>query len=267
MVLTATACGEKNSPPRSEAKAESDFRSAASPSLEKPLPVTSPLQGCGEVPRAGKKLAWLPGSLPLPEGSRHVRDLSTQKMRKEGVIAVPVSLIDWADFADKSLPEAGWRVVGGDAEVGEVDRGFRKGRQTGLFRAQSPYCDLEWSELKVQYGQTGPRCPGSDDLCGYKFEGFLPPISMTEINRVKAGSEIVFRWRLKGPDGQPVTDLGVFVAGYFSPPNLGSSSSLKYGVDAFELRVFTVEKWAGSTKVFTLELDDGTIYKGKFRFT
>jgi hypothetical protein len=51
--------------------------------------------------------------------------------------------------------------------------------------------------------------PGdSADVGAWDFQGFNSPVDMPpDLNAVKAGQSVPFRWRLVGADGAPVTDL------------------------------------------------------------
>jgi len=88
---------------------------------------------------------------------------------------------------------------------------------------------------------------------------------------IRAGEELVIRWRLKDPNGKPFQELAAVVAAQIQEPTEGASVSLKFGESLsnaegdYRLSIFTVPDWAGTTKIFTLLLDDGTVHQATFK--
>ncbi|MCA1844814.1 MAG: PxKF domain-containing protein [Actinobacteria bacterium] len=232
----------------------------------------APGKKCAPVPPAAPALGWLPGDLPLPPGSRALPEAPgsttpADPRLHEGTVAMPLALDGVVGFLTGQWPPRGWSPGGGDSELGEADRSFRRGRESLSARIRSPYCDAGWSEVTLRYGVGGPACPaGTPSPCDYRFEGFLPPVSARAVNAARAGDPVVLSWRLADPAGRPVTDLTAMVENHFSAPNQGSSSSLRYQGDHFALTVFTAKDWAGTSKTFTLTLSDGTTHTAAFRF-
>jgi hypothetical protein len=75
----------------------------------------------------------------------------------KGVWAVKASLRDFVRRTALGEWRArGWSLGRGDAETGEADDDFRRGRQAGTFRARTVYCDTGWTELVVTFTSGAP---------------------------------------------------------------------------------------------------------------
>jgi hypothetical protein len=117
----------------------------------------------------------------------------------------------------------------------------------------------------------------------YMFLGFYRPVdNLPTVNSANAGRAIPFKWSLKDANGNFVSDLATAVNyGYGSVTNCSGSTdaieeyadagstSLRYDASAnqFVLTSKTDKAWAGSCKIFTLVLADGTRHQAKFSFT
>jgi hypothetical protein len=103
----------------------------------------------------------------------------------------------------------------------------------------------------------------------YRWSGFLSPVSNTTTNKVNAGATIVFKWTLKDFSNAYVKSLNVVTNKSFSglkPPD--ATYSLKYDpvANQYVLNAKTPTGWKGSTRTFTLTLNDGTTHTATFKF-
>ena len=109
---------------------------------------------CQEVPSEPAAIAWLPGDLPLPDGSFAVEELPEQSGLRRAILAVPVTYDEFARYALGAWPDRGWILGRGESELGEAETSFIKGATYGAFRARNVYCGGDWSELLLALGST-----------------------------------------------------------------------------------------------------------------
>jgi hypothetical protein len=113
----------------------------------------------------------------------------------------------------------------------------------------------------------------------FDYTGFFSPISNPPtLNLVKAGSPVIESFSLAGNQG-----LGIIASGYpkvqaISCTTLATSGSatsmpavLHYGTAAFPTRYYlgwsSEKAWAGTCRVVTIRLNDGTDHAAYFKFT
>lgn len=117
----------------------------------------------------------------------------------------------------------------------------------------------------------------------YTFEGFYRPVdNLDMVNIAKAGQAISFKWSLRDAGGSDVTDLAAVTSYGFGELSSCSgttdkieeyastgATSLRYDEEAnqFVLTAQTSKSWAGTCKMFTLVLADGTMHQARFSFT
>jgi hypothetical protein len=112
----------------------------------------------------------------------------------------------------------------------------------------------------------------------YDFSGFFSPVSNTALNQANAGRSIPVKFNLAGNQG-----LGIMAAGspYSQQVTCGSttptdlqetgtagSSSLTYDASSNQyVYVWKTESsWAGTCRVLTVALIDGTTHTANFKF-
>lgn len=100
----------------------------------------------------------------------------------------------------------------------------------------------------------------------YDFDGFRPPVSSSEINRVVAGQTIPIKFALRDADGIVVTSLDAVSAYGFDGLGPAAAYTLEHDGEQYVLRADTPKAWASSTRTFTLRLDDGTTHTARFAF-
>lgn len=117
----------------------------------------------------------------------------------------------------------------------------------------------------------------------YVFQGFYQPVdNLPTLNVAKAGQAIALKWSLQDAGGNSLGDPAAVASyGYSTLASCGGggdaveeyasagSTSLRYDATAkqFILTSKTDKAWAGTCKVFTLVLADGTRHQAKFSFT
>ena len=113
----------------------------------------------------------------------------------------------------------------------------------------------------------------------YDFSGFFRPVSMTDLNAVKAGRSVPVLFSLGGDQG-----LDVIAADYprsvqvpcssiddadaVEPTSTPGESGLTYdaATDQYHYVWKTDSAWAGQCRQFVLKLDDDTTHRAYFRF-
>jgi hypothetical protein len=121
--------------------------------------------GCVAVPNEGAALAWLPKTVPLPEGTYPVSEKATASTIHVGVLVVPMSYTDALRFILAEFPKAGLQMGPGESEHGEAENTFLDGTKAGQFKLRNVYCDTSKTELTLTYGDTVEGLPelGSDE--------------------------------------------------------------------------------------------------------
>jgi hypothetical protein len=101
----------------------------------------------------------------------------------------------------------------------------------------------------------------------YRYVGFGPPVDSDPESR-NAGATIPFKFELADFDHTEITSLSTVADYGFSPAGGGVTWALSYDheKDQYILRARTPKTWAGTTKTFTLLLDDGTSHTATFEF-
>ncbi len=112
----------------------------------------------------------------------------------------------------------------------------------------------------------------------YNFTGFFSPVSNPPtLNNVNAGRNIPLKFSLSGNKG-----LGIFAVGYpvsqqvscsTSAPvselletNSPGDSTLTYSPDTYHYNWKTESSWAGTCRVLTVKLNDGSTHTANFKF-
>src|SRR5438477_4420159 len=113
---------------------------------------------CQPLPQPGAPPAWFPDDLPLPAGSYAVGEIAGAPATfHKGVWAANASLRDFVRHVALGQWEArGWRLGRGDAEAGEAEDDFHRGKAAGTFRARAVYCNTAWTELVVTFTAEAP---------------------------------------------------------------------------------------------------------------
>jgi hypothetical protein len=115
----------------------------------------------------------------------------------------------------------------------------------------------------------------------YDFDGFFQPVDNANPNSAKAGQTVPVKWRVQ-MDGSAVSDPESFVSLSSVKVNCGTldgasdlieevaptnSSGLIYQNDGYwQFNWKTVKSWAGSCRIMTVELSDGTTHSASFTF-
>ncbi len=114
----------------------------------------------------------------------------------------------------------------------------------------------------------------------YQVAGFFQPIDMTAVNSAKAGQTIPAKWRLTDASGALVSDPASFVSatssGVSCATNLPADvieeyttggSGLLYNADGtWQFNWKTPKSYAGTCRVFSVKLADGSQITAKFQF-
>jgi Bacterial Ig-like domain (group 3)/YDG domain/Galactose oxidase, central domain len=115
------------------------------------------------------------------------------------------------------------------------------------------------------------------------FIGFLPPIdNLPTFNSVKAGQTIPVKWQLKDYNGNLISDLGTLASpngltsanincGGGTPDDVEELASPGGTVFRFDGTQFiynwqTSRPWAGTCRIMTVRLSDGTTHTAQFKF-
>ncbi|HEX8188757.1 MAG TPA: immunoglobulin-like domain-containing protein, partial [Pyrinomonadaceae bacterium] len=112
----------------------------------------------------------------------------------------------------------------------------------------------------------------------YNFTGFFSPVSNPPaLNEVKAGQGVPVKFSLGGNQG-----LNIFAAGYPASQQVGcannvpinvleetdtaGTSTLSYSGGTYTYNWKTEKSWAGTCRVFVIQLNDGTTHTAYFKF-
>jgi hypothetical protein len=98
----------------------------------------------------------------------------------------------------------------------------------------------------------------------YGFTGWQPPIANRRPTSAQAGQALPFKWQLTDPFGKPVTDLSV-VTGYAFDQS-GATFQLAFSDGQYVLVGNTPKAWAGTTRTFTLSLNDNSTHTATISF-
>lgn len=158
ILVMATACSRSgtDAAPSATTGPSTTPPTAVVPSTVVPLP-GPPRVGvtaCRPTPPPGAApLAWLPPDLPLPAGAYAVEDSTSAANPglSSGLLVVPGSLHDWVRFTNAEWHKAGWIQGRGEAEAGEAENTYVRGREGGAWRVRSAFCDERFSELLLIY--------------------------------------------------------------------------------------------------------------------
>lgn len=152
MGITALGCGSDRAPEAAPGlrTVGSGAPSSASPLGARQGPYAGP---CIDRPAAAAPIAWLSElAPPLPEGTYPIVELPHAVFHR-AVVAVPLEYDAFVDFVSKQWPPAGWLLSqGGEAEPGEAEDTFIRGKSFGAFRARRVYCEDGWSEIVLTIG-------------------------------------------------------------------------------------------------------------------
>ncbi|HEX9890511.1 MAG TPA: hypothetical protein VGB28_00415, partial [Actinomycetota bacterium] len=118
---------------------------SATPATTQPAPTAAPtdlptLPPC-EYPEEVAFPEWIPKDLPLPEDTYGMDSLEPLAGYERALLVVPTTLDLVTTFVLERWPEEGWVLGTGDAEPGEIEDQFQKGKAVGAFKAQSVFCD------------------------------------------------------------------------------------------------------------------------------
>jgi hypothetical protein len=112
----------------------------------------------------------------------------------------------------------------------------------------------------------------------YNFTGFFSPVdNLPVLNQVKAGQNIPLKFSLSGNKG-----LGILAAGFPASQQVSCStnvpindmeetdnpgnSTLTYSPDTYHYNWKTEKSWAGTCRVLTVKLNDGSTHTANFKF-
>ena len=94
---------------------------------------------------------WLPGDLPLPEGTYAFEHLDKAGDYHRTLFVVPASLEEIATLVLEEWPKAGYILGRGDAEPGEIENFFTKPPAAGAFKANTALCTPGYSTMLLIY--------------------------------------------------------------------------------------------------------------------
>lgn len=100
----------------------------------------------------------------------------------------------------------------------------------------------------------------------YTFDGFRPPVNDDNVNTVQAGQAIPFKFALRNAEGEQVTGASALKEFTFDGTGAGAEFQLTHDGKQCVLVAKTPKAWAGTTRTFTLRLDDGTRHTATFAF-
>jgi predicted outer membrane repeat protein len=168
----------------------------------------------------------------------------------------------------------------GDPAFSDAAQPFDQ-RGSGFPRVQHDRLDIGAFEFACPAGQdydvAADECVSAD---GWVFGGFLPPVSGTSVNAVKAGQAVPVKFSLGGDRG-----LAIFAAGSPSAPAVpcnagdptdevtqvvsagGSSLSYDASTGVYTYVWKTDKAWANTCRRLTLSFTDGSTHTASFRFT
>jgi alpha-tubulin suppressor-like RCC1 family protein len=161
-----------------------------------------------------------------------------------------------------------------DGQFRQIDSG--QGHTCGVTFTNAVYC---WG--RNNYGQAnvpGLGSPGGGEP--YDFEGFYPPVeSDPALNVVKAGRSVPLKFSLGGDKGLDVVEAGwpasrplecatMDPSGELQPVQPAGRSGLSYdpATDTYTYVWKTDQTWAGTCRVLSLRLTDGTEHLAAFSF-
>lgn len=138
---------------------------------------------------------------------------------------------------------------------------------------------VNWTATDASFNSAG--CSQTVTLT-YIWNGFFQPVdNLPTINKAKAGQGIPFKWSLQDANGNFISDLstvlsygyGSLICGGGTTDTIESydttgTSGLRYDpiANQFIFTSKTDKAWAGSCKMFTLYLNDGTKHQANFSF-
>jgi predicted outer membrane repeat protein len=125
-----------------------------------------------------------------------------------------------------------------------------------------------------------PAIGGPGAGVGFDFEGFYSPVKADPtLNVVKAGSSVPLKFSLGGdrglnvlavgsPASGPLDCAGLEPGGDLAPANGAGGSALTYDpvADQYAWAWKTDKTWAGTCRVLSLQLSDGTEHRAAFQF-
>jgi len=115
-----------------------------------PPPANPNLPPC-EYPAEVEMPDWVPGDLPMLEGTYAHEHLPDSYGYKRGIFVVQATLDTFTRFVLAEWPAAGWTLGRGDSEPGEVEDQFTKPPAVGAFKAQSIPCNPGYSLMILIY--------------------------------------------------------------------------------------------------------------------
>lgn len=135
----------------------------ATTATPRPAPTAAPtdlptLPPC-EFPEELAIPKWVPKDLPLPEDTYGMDRLEPLAGYERALLVVPTTLDDLTAFILERWPEEDWVLGTGDAEPGEIEDQFQRGKAVGAFKAQSVFCDPGFVIMYLIYAEEGPAQP------------------------------------------------------------------------------------------------------------
>ncbi len=160
-----------------------------------------------------------------------------------------------------------WHNNADEPDILDYDMTFKASAQDALY-APTPYRASDHDPVVI-----GLQIP-------YRFEGFFPPVeNMPVVNEVKAGSTVPMKFSLTGYYGKAIFASGYPVSVRVDPDTLepmGDSAMTKLpgkrglsynaDTDTYNYGWQTQKSWKGTTRLFTMILDDGSVHQALFYF-
>jgi hypothetical protein len=131
---------------------------------------TPSLPGC-KLPKRILTPSWLPDDLPLPHGLYASQRLGESTGYHRGLFVIPLSTQQFVRYVLDKWPKAGWQLGRGDAEPGEAEDQFIKGKSFGAFKAQDMACSPPHSIVLLVYAPDRTNLPGASTSGGSPLPG------------------------------------------------------------------------------------------------
>lgn len=149
VVLACASCGDPvdTAGPRRPNRSPNLFKSPA------PQP-TEALPKC-RFPKEKTYPEWVPGDLPLPEGTYAYQNLPPLGGYKRALFVVRLTTQELTKLVLDEWKQAGYALGRGDAEPGEVEALFRKPPAVGAFKANDVFCDPGYSIMYLIWAPEG----------------------------------------------------------------------------------------------------------------
>jgi hypothetical protein len=99
----------------------------------------------------------------------------------------------------------------------------------------------------------------------YAFEGFYALAAIPSANDARAGDALHLRFSLGGDQGLEVVSAATWTPCGGGDPE-AAKAAVSYKKDAYDLKAFTADAWAGTCRDLALTLADGTTHRVRFVF-